>query len=80
MAKFILEKILTNSQGQDGSSVAVYTDENETVALRKATVAYHQTLATYENADDVRLAAVSIRNEYGVNVPVSNIVEHLPEE
>lgn len=69
--KFYLVKLLTNTQGQDGSSIAVYPSRDN------ALVAYHQTLATFHNADDVLYAAVEILNENGV-VLQSEIVDHRP--
>lgn len=69
--KFYLVKLLTNTQGQDGSSIAVYESRNG------ALVAYHQTLANFHNADDVLYAAVEILNENGVVIQ-SEIVDHRP--
>lgn len=69
--KFYLIKLLTNTQGQDASSIAVYD------AKDRALVAYHQILATYHNADDVLYAVVEIQNEYG-NVEIKEIVDHTP--
>jgi hypothetical protein len=71
MAKFYLMKLLTNTQGQDGSSIAVYDGQN------KALVAYHQTLAMFHNADDVLYAVVEIQNEVG-NTVTKEIVDHKP--
>lgn len=77
LEKFYLVKLLTNTQGQDGSSVEVY-DKLET-----AQVVYHQTLASYHNAEDVLYAVVEILDEYGRVVGGSNgyteIVDHRPE-
>lgn len=70
--KYYLVKLLTNTQGQDASSIAVFTD------LEKAQVGYHQTLSTYHNADDVLFAVVKILNEYGVEV-ITEIVDHKPQ-
>ena len=74
LEKFYLVKLLTNTQGQDGSSVEVY-DKLET-----AQVVYHQTLASYHNAQDVLYAVVEILDEYGRVVGGSNgyteIVDH----
>ena len=73
--KYYLVKLLTNDKGQDGSSIGVYN------SLESAIVAYHQTLASYHNAQDVRLANVSVVNVYGVTVSgYSETVEHIPEE
>lgn len=69
--KFYLVKLLTNTQGQDGSSIAVYESRNG------ALVAYHQTLANFHNATDVLYAAVEILNENGVVIQ-SEIVDHRP--
>lgn len=75
MEKYYLVKLLTNDKGQDGSALAVYS------SLESAIVAYHQTLASYHNAQDVRLANVSVVNMYGVKVSgYSETVEHLPAE
>ena len=57
--KFYLVKLLTNTQGQDASEIAVYADES---AVK---VAYHQMLAPVHNADDVLYAVVQILDEYG---------------
>lgn len=72
--KFYLVKLLTNDKGQDGSSLGVYN------SLESAIVAYHQTCASYHNAQDVRFANVSIVNMYGVTVTgYSETVEHISE-
>lgn len=70
--KFYLVKMLTNTAGQDGSTIAVYD------AKDKALVAYHQTLATFHNADDVLYACVEIINSLG-NIEAMEIVDHRPE-
>lgn len=73
MEKYYLIKELTNTQGQDGSAIAIYSD------LDKAVVAYHQTLATFHNADDVLYAIVQIHDMYGRVVGGYNeIVDHRP--
>ena len=69
--KYYLIKLLTNSQGQDGSSISVY-DTKE-----KAIVAYHQTLAAFHNASDVLYAVVEIQNSVG-NTEIMEIVNHRP--
>ena len=71
--KFYLIKELTNTQGQDGSSIAVYpTAEN-------AIVAYHQTCANYHNADDVLYAVVTIHDMYGrLYQEMSETIDHRP--
>ena len=70
--KYYLTKLLTNTSGQDGSTIAVYDTRDA------ALVAYHQTLANFHNAPDVLYAVVSIVNEYG-NVEIKEIVDHKPE-
>lgn len=69
---YYLIKLLTNTQGQDGSSIAVYSTKD------KALVAYHQILATYHNASDVLFAVVEIQNNIG-NIENKEIVDHLPQ-
>ncbi len=69
---YYLTKLLTNTQGQDGSSIAVYDD------LDKAKVGYHQTLANFINAADVLHAVVSIVDYNGTTV-MREIVDHTPE-
>ena len=73
--RYYLVKMLTNTAEQDGSSIAVYLGDD---ALEKAKVGYHQTLATFINADDVLYAVVQIINELG-NVEMMEIVDHRPE-
>lgn len=70
--KHYLIKLLTNTQGQDAPTVNVYADYNSAI------VAYHQILAAYHNADDVRYAVVEIQNEIG-NTVIKEIVDHIPE-
>lgn len=70
--KYYLVKLLTNTQGQDASSVSVYDTKDATL------VAYHQILAAYHNAADVLYAIVQIVNELG-NVEIMEIVNHKPE-
>ena len=69
--KYYVIKLLTNTQGQDGSSISVFEDHDA------ALVHYHQTLASYHNAEDVLYAVVEIQNEYG-NVEIKEIVNHKP--
>lgn len=75
--KYYVLNLLTNTAGQDASSVEVYSDDANKSAHDKAVVAYHQTLATFHNADDVLYAVVMILNEYG-NVEIKEIVDHKP--
>lgn len=69
--KFYVVKLLTNTQGQDGSTITVFDNHD------KALIHYHQTLANYYNAEDVRYAVVMIVNEYG-NTEIKEIVDHTP--
>ena len=70
--KYYLVKLLTNTEGQDASTVNVY--ETKDAAL----VAYHNTLAAFHNAEDVLYAVVQIVNELG-NAEIMEIVNHKPE-
>ena len=70
--KYYLVKMLTNTAGQDGSTIAMYDEKD------KALVAYHQTLAAFHNADDVLYACVEIINSNG-NIEALEIVNHIPE-
>lgn len=76
--KYYLVKLLTNTQGQDGSSIDVYTDSEDKSAKDKALVAYHNTLAAFHNAADVLYAVVEIVTESG-GVETVEIVDHRPE-
>ena len=69
--KYYLVKLLTNTEGQDASSVSVYDTKDA------ALVAYHQTLASFHNAEDVLYAVVEVQNEYG-NTEMKEIVDHTP--
>lgn len=72
--KFYLVKILTNTQGQDGTTIAKFD------TLESAQVSYHNTLASFHNAADVLYAVVEILDEYGRIVGgYSEIVDHRPE-
>lgn len=71
---YYLVKIVINDKGQDGTSIAVYTD------LNGASVAYHQTLASFINAQDVRHSVVEILDTYGRVVGnFREEVNHYPE-
>ena len=76
--KYYLIKLLTNTAGQDGSNVTVYTDSEDKSAKDKALVAYHQTLANLHNAADVFYAVVQIQTESG-GVEQVEIVDHRPQ-
>lgn len=69
--KYYVVKLLTNTAGQDGSSVNTFSSEKD------ARVEYHNTLAAYHNADDVLYAIVQIVNELG-NCEIMEIVDHKP--
>ena len=72
--KYYLIKLLTNTAGQDGSSLTKYDE------LEAAVVAYHNTLASFHNAADVLYAVVEILDEYGRVVGgYSETVDHTPE-
>lgn len=74
MEKYYLIKELTNDKEQDGSTIAVYAD------LDSAVVAYHQTLASFHNADDVLYAIVQVHDMYGRVVGgYTETVDHRPE-
>lgn len=70
--KYYLVKLLTNTKGQDGSSLAKHD------SLESALVGYHNTLAAFHNATDVLYAVVQILNEQGTSVALE-IVDHRPE-
>lgn len=71
--KYYLVKILTNAQGQDGTTIAKYDE------FTAAQVGYHNTLASYHNAADVLYAVVEILDEYGRIVGgYSEAVDHRP--
>lgn len=73
--KFYLVKILTNTAGQDGTTIATFD------AQESAIVSYHNTLASFHNAADVLYAVVEILDEYGRIVGgYSEIVDHRPPE
>ena len=75
--KYYLITELTNDKGEDGSTIAVYSN------LNNAIVAYHQMLAPLHNADDVLYAVVMIHDMYGRVVGGENgykeIVDHRPQ-
>ncbi len=74
MEKYYLIKELTNDKGQDASSIAVYQ------TLDSAVVAYHQTLASFHNAQDVLYAIVQVHDMYGRVVGgYTETVDHRPE-
>lgn len=56
---YYLIKIVINDKGQDGTSIEVKS------SLDSASIAYHQTLASFINAQDVAHAVVEILDTYG---------------
>ena len=76
--RYYVVKLLTNTQGQDASSISVFLDDENKKAIDKARVHYHHTLEIYHNADDVLYAVVSIVSTLGNNV-IMEIVNHIPE-
>lgn len=75
--KYYVVKLLTNTAGQDASSISVFTDDENKTAHDKALVHYHQTLASFHNAEDVLYAVIEIQTEYG-NVEIKEVVNHKP--
>lgn len=75
--KYYIVKLLTNTEGQDASSVTVFLDDENKTARDKAIVSYHQTLANFHNASDVLHAIVQLVNEYG-NCEIMERVDHRP--
>ena len=71
--KYYLVKMLTNMSDQDSPSIDVYD------SLEQCQVAYHNALAAYHNAEDVKYAVVAIMNEIG-GVEIREIVDHRPPE
>lgn len=69
---YYLVKLLTNTAGQDGSSIEGVYDNKES-----ALVAYHNLCAPLHNAADVLHVVVQIVNEYG-NVEIMEIIDHTP--
>lgn len=79
--KYYLIKLLTNTAGQDGSTVTDFVPketESDKDVKERALVAYHQTLANFYNAADVLYAVVQIQTESG-GVETVEIVDHRPE-
>jgi len=76
--RYYVVKLLTNTAGQDASSVTVFTDDENKTAHDKAIVHYHQTLANFHNADDVLYAIVQMVNEIG-NCEIMEKVDHNPK-
>lgn len=66
---YYLLKIVINDKGQDGTSISVFN------SLDSAKVNYHNTLASFINAADVRHGVVEIIDYYGR--PVSGYREEV---
>ena len=75
--RYYIIKLLTNTAGQDASSVSVFIDDENKTARDKALVHYHQTLANFHNASDVLYAVVQMVNEIG-NCEIMEKVDHRP--
>ena len=75
--KYYIVKLLTNTAGQDASSVTPFLDDENKSAREKAIVSYHQTLANFHNASDVLYAIVQLVNELG-NCEIMEKVDHKP--
>ena len=71
--KYYLVKLLTNAADQDVPSIDVYG------SLEACQVAYHNILAAFHNAADVKYAVVAIMNEIG-GIEIKEIVDHRPPE
>lgn len=76
--RYYLVKLLTNTQGQDGSTVTVYTDSEDKTAKERAYIAYHNTCASFHDAKDVLYAVVEILKENG-DSEIKEIVDHRPQ-
>lgn len=72
MNKFYVINLLTNTAGQGAPSVTEFD------TYEKAIVNYHQTLASFHNAEDVLYAVVEVQNGVG-NTVIKEIVDHIPE-
>lgn len=70
--KWYLVKLLTNTESVCVPSAEVYN------SLEQAQVAYHNTLSSYHNAQDVLYAVVEILNCIGYP-EYKEIVDHRPE-
>lgn len=65
--KYYVVKQLTNTAGQDGSSISVYD------SLDKAKVGFHGISQSLFNAPDVYFAVVQILNEIGTRLDIETI-------
>lgn len=79
MKKYIV-KLVTNTQGEDGSTVSVYTSnegESDMDFNERVKTAYHNTCASSHNAKDMLYAVVQIQAEDG-NPLEKDITDHRP--
>lgn len=75
---YYVEKLVTNDKDQHSDTVDTKSD------FESAAITYHQTLASYHNASDVKYAIVQIQDEYGRVVGgdesgYKEIVDHRPQ-
>ena len=75
--KYYVEKLLTNTAGEDGSSIAVYTDTETQSALTRAKIAYYNSAAAFLNADDVLYVVIRLLDENS-NTIYKEIVDNRP--
>jgi len=72
--KYNLIKFIRNTAEQYVVQASTYD------AIESAKVAYHQSLAAFHNAPDVKVATVKIEDEFGHELSGFNeIVDHIPE-
>lgn len=79
MKKYIV-KLVTNTQGQDGSTVSAYVPnegESDMDFNERVKTAYHNDCASFHNAKDVLYGAVEILAEDG-NPLEKDITDHRP--
>lgn len=73
--KYNVFKLIRNTSDQYVAQVATFD------SLSSAQVSYHQTLASFHNADDVKVAVVKIEDEFGHELSgFSETVDHTVEE
>lgn len=69
--KYNVIKLIRNTQEQYVAQIATFD------SLSSAQVNYHQTLASFHNTDDVKVATVKIEDEFGHEVEgFMEIVDH----
>lgn len=73
--KYNVIKLIRNTQEQYAAQIATFD------SLSSAQVNYHQTLASFHNADDVKVATVKIEDEFGHELMgFSETVDHTEVE